>query len=87
LNASDGDLDKSEILHFAAWQRPIRQVEPHEASCPARLEFGRAFFGFSALRFIVAVIAGLAFALVSDLNCVSDASVRSLLDVEPPPKS
>jgi hypothetical protein len=66
---------------------PIHQIETYEASCPAGLEFGFAFFGFNALRFIVAVIAGLAFALVPDLNSASDASVRSLENIEPSLKS
>jgi hypothetical protein len=87
LNRSDGELDKSEILHFGAWQFPIHQMETYEVSCPARIEFGFAFFGFNALRFIVAVIAGLAFALVPDLNSASDASVRSRENIEPPLKS
>jgi hypothetical protein len=66
---------------------PIHQIETYKASCPARLEFGFAFFGFNALRFIVAVIAGLAFALVPDLNSASDASVRSLKKLKPSLKS
>jgi hypothetical protein len=62
----------------------------YEASCPLRPELGFAFFGFNALRFIVAVIADLTFVLAfafADLNGVSDASVRSLPNKEPPLKS
>ena len=87
MNRSDGELGKSEILHFGAWQFPIQQIETYEASCPARLEFGFALFGFNALRFIVAVIAGLVFALVPDLNSISNASVRSVENIESPLKS
>jgi hypothetical protein len=48
-------------------KRPERTgLEPYETSSPARLELGFAFFGCNALRFIVAVIAVLAFALAPD---------------------
>jgi hypothetical protein len=67
--------------------RSVHQIETYEVSRPTRPEFGPAFFGFSALRFMVAVIAGLAFALAADLNSVSDASVRCRENMEPLLKS
>jgi hypothetical protein len=66
------------------------KIEIYEDSCSACVEPGFGFFGFNALRFIVAVIvvlAALAVTSTSDLNSVSDAAARSLEDREPPPKS
>ncbi len=61
----------------------------YEDSCSACVEPGLGFFGFNALRFIVAVmavLAVLAFTSASDLDSVSDAAARSLGDREPPLK-
>jgi hypothetical protein len=67
LDRSDPESDHGELVLPCA-------ADSYNDCCPVRLVPGFAFFDFSALRFIVAVITGLAFVLTADLNRVSGAS-------------
>jgi hypothetical protein len=74
LDRNDGVLDHGEPEPF-----PFRlKAGAYDDSCPARPTPGCAFFGLSALRFIVAVIAPLAIVPVPDLGGLAGAFARSL---------